>query len=81
MRHRRIDIKYQRWTQFFLLVPGELSSNHIPAWGCIMIPRTNWGLPWGLSSKESACNADRFDPWVEGDPLEEGMTTRSSIFA
>ena len=34
------------------------------------------GLPWWLSSKESACNAG--DKGDEEDPLEEGMATHSS---
>ena len=34
------------------------------------------GLPWWLSSKESACNAG--DAGDEEDPLEEGMATHSS---
>ena len=34
------------------------------------------GLPWWLSSKESACNAG--DPGDEEDPLQEGTATHSS---
>ena len=43
------------------------------------------GLPWGLSSKESTCNAE--DAGHQGsilsveDPLEKGMATLSSILA
>ena len=41
----------------------------------------NQGLPWWLSGKESACNAD----WVRSlggeDPLEKKLATYSSILA
>ena len=39
------------------------------------------GLPWELSSKESACNAGDTDLILLGweDPLEEGIVTHSSI--
>ena len=39
------------------------------------------GFPGGSDSKESACNAGRpeFDPWFI--PLEEGITTNSSLLA
>ena len=43
------------------------------------------GLPWWLSSKESACNAGdtgrrhRFDPWVGKIPWRKEMATHSSI--
>ena len=41
------------------------------------------GLPWWLSSKESACQCRRhgFDPWVGKNPLEERMAAHSSILA
>ena len=44
------------------------------------------GLPSGTSGKEPACQwrrlkRHRFDPWMGGDPLEEGMATHSSILA
>ena len=39
------------------------------------------GLPWWLSGKESACNADMgLIPRLE-DPLQEGMETHSSFLA
>ena len=45
------------------------------------------GLPWWLSSNESACSArdvagtGRFNPWVGKIPLEKGMATHSNILA
>ena len=43
------------------------------------------GLPWWLSDKESACNAGTAGALGlflgQEDPLEEGMTTLSSILA
>ena len=44
------------------------------------------GLPGGTSGKEPACQCRRqkryrFDPWVGKMPLEEEMTTHSSILA
>ena len=44
------------------------------------------GFPSGASGKESACGSRRskrheFDPWVRKIPLEEGMTTYSSVLA
>ena len=43
------------------------------------------GLPWWLSGKEYACNAEDAGTWVQslgGDnTLEEGMATHSSILA
>ena len=44
------------------------------------------GFPGGTSVIESACQCSRtrrygFDPWVQEDPLEEGMATHSSILA
>ena len=43
------------------------------------------GFPCGASGKEPICQCRSlkrygFDPWVE-DPLEQGMTTHSSILA
>ena len=47
--------------------------------------RESWGLPWSLSGKESACNAENAGdtgsiPGWE-DPLEEGMASHSNILA
>ena len=41
------------------------------------------GLPWWLRGKEFACQYRRcgFDPLSQEDPLEEGMSTHSSILA
>ena len=44
------------------------------------------GFPGGASGKEPACQHRRcrrlkFNPWVEKDPLEEGVATRSCILA
>ena len=41
----------------------------------------NWGLPWWLSGKESACQyrRHRFNPWVWEDPVEKEIVTHSSI--
>ena len=40
------------------------------------------GLPWWLRGKESACNAGEAGSLLGlEDPLEEEMTTHSSIFA
>ena len=44
------------------------------------------GFPGGANGKESACQCRRprrygFDPWVQEDPLEEGVVTHSSILA
>ena len=44
------------------------------------------GFPGGTSGKEPTCQCTRFgryrfDPWVGGNPLEEGMATHSSILA
>ena len=44
------------------------------------------GFPGGASGKEPACQCRRhkrrgFDPWVRKIPLEEGVTTHSSILA
>ena len=40
------------------------------------------GLPWGLSWRESACQCRRL-VWslIQGDPLEKGRATHSSILA
>ena len=45
-------------------------------WVCA---RESWGLPWSLSGKESACNAEMQDTRVQS--LEEGMATHSSFLA
>ena len=47
---------------------------------------THMGFPHGASGKEPACHCSRckrheFDPWVRKIPLEEGMTTYSSVLA
>ena len=47
---------------------------------------SSYGLPQGLSSKESICNAgDVEEMWVQSlgreDPLEKEMATHSSILA
>ena len=43
------------------------------------------GLPWRLSGKESACDAedtrDQVQSLSQEDPLEEAMATHSSILA
>ena len=41
-----------------------------------------YGLPWGLSNKESACNVE-MQVWSLGqkDPLEEEMATHANIHA
>ena len=42
----------------------------------------NMGYPGGLVGKESACNAEDLGRSLDWDyPLEEGMTTHSSILA
>ena len=43
----------------------------------------NSGLPWCLSSKESAfqSRSQRFKPWVRKIPWEKEMETHSSILA
>ena len=47
--------------------------------------RCLFGLPWWLSSKESACNEGAAGDGVQSlgweDPLEEDMATNSSILA
>ena len=47
------------------------------------ITRDLSGLPWWLNGKESVCQRRRcqFDPWIQEDPLEKEMATRSSILA
>ena len=45
-----------------------------------------WGFPGDASGKEPACQCRRckrrgFDPRFWEDPLEEGLTTHSSILA
>ena len=43
-----------------------------------------WSLPDGSKGKKISvcmCNRPRLDPWVREDPLEQGMTTHSSILA
>jgi len=39
------------------------------------------GLPWWLSSKESACQCRRHGSLGQEDPLEKEMATHSSILA
>ena len=45
----------------------------------------NWSFPGGATGKEPACQSRRHETWfcflVRKDPLEEGMTTHSSIVA
>ena len=47
---------------------------------------SNMGFPGGASGRESICQCRRhkrhgFNPWAGKNPLEEGMTTHSSILA
>ena len=39
------------------------------------------GFPNGLDGKESSCNAETQVLMGQGDPLEKGMSTHSSILA
>ena len=51
---------------------------------CLLLLFRVW-LPWGLSGKESTCNAMQCRRWVSSlgqeDPLEEEMATHSSTLA
>ena len=61
---------------------------HVSFWIRVLsgyMPR-KWGFPGGTTGKEPACQHRgckrlRFSPWVEKDPLEEGMATHSCILA
>ena len=43
----------------------------------------DWGLPGGTVVKNPPAHAGDagFNPWVREDPLEEGITTHSSVHA
>ena len=49
-----------------------------------MISKVGSGFPAGSAGKESACNVETQEAWVQSlgreDPLEEELASRSSIF-
>ena len=85
---RQILYHLSHQTQVFLpgKSHGQRSLVGYSPWGCKELDTTvrlsTKGLPWWLSSKESACNAGNLGliPGLE-DPLEKGKATHSSVLA